>query len=65
MFLRFPDYFLTQHRTCFRDATDMLLVDINEKANGKEIVDLNDISGTVVTSIIGSLGLDNGIEMVC
>ena len=43
----------------------MLLVDINEKANGKEIVDLNDISGTVVTSIIGSLGLDNGIEMVC
>jgi len=47
-----------------RDATDMLLVDLNEKATGKDIVDLNDISGTVVTSIIGSLGLDNGIEMI-
>jgi len=45
-------------------ATEQLLVEVQEKANGSDILDLNDISGGVVTSIIGSLGLDNGIEMI-
>jgi hypothetical protein len=45
-------------------ATEQLLMEVQDKANGQDILDLNDISGGVVTSIIGQLGLDNGIEMV-
>ncbi|KAL5251147.1 hypothetical protein ACHWQZ_G016761 [Mnemiopsis leidyi] len=47
-----------------KSATEQLLLEVQDKANGQEILDLNDISGGVVTSIIGQLGLDNGIEMV-
>ena len=47
-----------------RSATEQLLLEVQDKANGLDVLDLNDISGGVVTSIIGQLGLDNGIEMV-
>ena len=52
------------HYLLHRSATEQLLLEVQDKANGQEILDLNDISGGVVTSIIGQLGLDNGIEMV-